>query len=80
MSSEKEIKHRLIDKILSSKNETLLARIDQLLESSTSEEDEVTLTEEQKRMLKMSDQDIEEGELISQRELNRDDLEWLREK
>ncbi|MGM0744142.1 MAG: hypothetical protein ACQETF_02485 [Bacteroidota bacterium] len=80
MSSEKEIKHRLIDKILSSKNETLLARIDQLLESSTSEEDEVTLTEEQKRMLKMSDQDIEEGELISQRELNRDDIEWLREK
>ncbi|WP_372906488.1 hypothetical protein [Rhodohalobacter sp.] len=80
MSSEKEIKHRLIDKILSSKNETLLARIDQLLESSTSEEDEVTLTEEQKRMLKMSDKDIEEGELISQRELNRDDIEWLREK
>jgi hypothetical protein len=80
MNSEKEIKHRLIDKILSSKNETLLARIDQLMESSTSEEDEVTLTEEQKRMLKMSDQDIEEGEFISQRELNRDDIEWLREK
>jgi hypothetical protein len=80
MNSEKEIKHRLIDKILSSKNETLLSRIDQLMESSTSEEDEVTLTEEQKRMLKMSDQDIEEGEFISQRELNRDDIEWLREK
>ncbi|PKD42799.1 hypothetical protein [Rhodohalobacter barkolensis] len=80
MSSEKEIKHRLIDKILSSKNETLLARIDQLMESSISEEDVVSLTEEQNRMLKMSDQDIEEGELISQRELNRDDIEWLREK
>lgn len=80
MNSEKEIKHRLIDKILSSKNEKLLEQIDRLMESSISEEDEVTLTEEQKRMLKMSDQDIEEGEVISQRELNRDDLEWLREK
>jgi hypothetical protein len=80
MNSEKEIKHRLIDKILSSKDETLLARIDRLMESSISEEDEVPLTDEQKRMLKMSDQDIEKGEIFSQRELNRDDLEWLREK
>jgi hypothetical protein len=80
MNSKKEIKHRLIDKISSCKNEKLLARIDQLMESSTSEEDVVLLTKEQKRMLKMSDRDIEEGEVISQRELNRDDLEWLREK
>ena len=80
MSSEKEIKYRLIDKILSSKNEKLLTWIDQLMESSTSEEDVVLLTEEQKRMLKMSDQDIEEGKFISQGELNRDDIEWLREK
>ena len=80
MNSEKEIKHRLIDKILSSKNESLLERIDRLMESSISEEDEVPLTEEQKRMLKMSDEDIDEGETITQSELNRDDLEWLREK
>ncbi|MDZ7756547.1 hypothetical protein [Rhodohalobacter sp.] len=80
MNSEKEIKHRLIDKILSSKNESLLERIDRLMESSISEEDEVPLTEEQKRMLKMSDKDIEEGEIISQSELNRNDLDWLLKK
>ena len=80
MNSEKEIKHRLIDKILSSTNESLLERIDRLMESSISKEDEVPLTEEQKRMLKMSDKDIEEGEIISQSELNRDDLKWLRVK
>lgn len=80
MNSEKEIKHRLIDKILSSNNETLLARVDQLMESSISEEDIVTLTKEQRLMLEMSDQDLENDEIISQMELNKDDLKWLREK
>jgi len=80
MNSEKEIKHRLIDKILSSKNETLLLRLDRLLESSISGNEEVKLTKEQRLMLQMSDQDIENGDTISQEELNKNDLGWLREK
>jgi len=80
MNSEKEIKHRLIDKILSSNNETLLVRLDRLLESSASGEEEVILTKEQRLMLQMSDQDIENGDTISQEELNNYDLKWLREK
>lgn len=80
MNSEKEIKHRLIDKILSSKNKTLLLRLERLLESSISGEDEVKLTKEQRFMLQMSDRDIENGDTISQEELNKNDLEWLREK
>jgi hypothetical protein len=50
------------------------------LNPAISEEDAVTLKKEQKLMLKMSDQDIEKGEIISQKELNEDDLKWLREK
>jgi hypothetical protein len=40
--------------------------------------DTVKLTDAQAEMLKLSDEDIEQGRLISQEELNKADLEWLR--
>ncbi len=36
------------------------------------------LTEEQQLMLKMSDVDIANGKVISQAELDKSDLEWLK--
>jgi hypothetical protein len=80
MSPVKEIKHRLIDRILSSNDERLLLKVDQFMESQSSGENQVELTEAQLNMLEISDMDINNGEIISQEKLDSNDLEWLTEK
>jgi hypothetical protein len=42
-----------------------------------SESEIVKLTSEQKAMLEMSENDIENGRLISQEEMNKRNIEWL---
>ncbi len=75
-----QLKHRLIDKILVSKDEKLLSAIDQILDSVSDQTTGDALTKEQKLMLEMSEQDIKNNETISQSELDKEDLTWLREK
>ena len=41
--------------------------------------DIVKLTNEQKEMLQMSEDDIDNGQLISQEQMNKRNLEWLNE-
>lgn len=71
------IRNRLIDKILSIKNKDFLVALDKLIASSSSESEIVELTKEQKIMLKMSEQDITNGKLISQKAIDKRNLEWL---
>ena len=42
--------------------------------------EKIKLTEEQKLMLEMSETDIQQGRLISQSDLDKNDLEWLNQK
>lgn len=72
-----KIKHRIIDKVLVSDDEKLLHAIDQIMESASTKQLKTTLTNEQKKMLDMSEQDIKNGETISQSKLDEDDLAWL---
>jgi hypothetical protein len=44
------------------------------------QEDAIPLTEEQKMMLAMSDEDIKAGRIIDQITLNERELEWLKRK
>ena len=46
-------------------------------ETNTVANDLVKLTREQILMLQLSDQDIAAGRLISQEDLDKNDLEWL---
>ncbi|NBC65085.1 MAG: hypothetical protein GVY07_05395 [Bacteroidetes bacterium] len=71
------LKHRLIDKILSTKNEKVLSAIDQLLDSVEKQSETASLTREQKMMLEMSEIDLQKDETISQNELDKEDLSWL---
>ena len=66
-----------VDKILSIKNKDFLEALDKLITSSKSETEIVELTNEQKIMLEMSEQDIKSGKLISQDAMNKRNLEWL---
>ena len=72
------IKNRLIDKILTIKNQDFLTALDKLIDSSSTAS-KVELSEEQKLMLLMSEEDIREGRLISQDDLDNNDLSWLKE-
>lgn len=77
MATIDNIRNGLIDKILSIKNRDFLEALDKLISSSTSESDMVELTDEQKIMLEMSEQDIKSGKLISQEAMDKRNLEWL---
>lgn len=77
MATVDNIRNSLIEKILSIKNRAFLEALDKLISSSTSETDIVELTDEEKTMLEMSEQDIKNGKLISQEAMDKRNLEWL---
>jgi len=77
MTSLDSIKNNLIDRILATKNEMLLKAIGNIFDSTQIEE-LLTLTSEQIEMLLMSEKDIENGNLISESDLNKTDAEWLK--
>lgn len=77
MATTDKIRSELIDKILSIKNRDFLEALDQLVTTSLSESEIVELTNEQKAMLKISELDIKNGQLISQEAMDRRNLEWL---
>ncbi len=76
MTGIDSIKNNLIDRILATRNEKLLKAISNIFES-TQTVDIVSLTSEQIEMLLMSDKDIENGNIISESELNDADSKWL---
>ncbi|MFT4855533.1 MAG: hypothetical protein ACI9ZX_002180 [Algoriphagus sp.] len=76
MSTLSKIKSRLIDRIQVSKNEKLLQALKTLLSSSQSDEN-LHLNSFQIEMLKMSQNDIENGDLISEKELESKDETWM---
>ena len=76
MTGIDSIKNNLIDRILATRNEKLLKAISNIFES-TQTDNIVSLTSEQIEMLLMSDKDIENGNIISESELNDTDSKWL---
>jgi hypothetical protein len=79
MSTVDKIRNGLINKILTIKNKDFLEALDKLISSSTSYSDVVELTHDQKVMLEMSEDDIQNGRLISQKAMDKRNLEWLNE-
>jgi hypothetical protein len=70
------IKNSLIDRILATKNEKLLNAINNIFDLTQTDEI-VSLSSEQIEMLQMSEKDIENGDIVSESELNKTDSEWL---
>lgn len=77
MATVDKIRNGLIDKILTIRNKEFLEALDKLISSSSSETEIVKLSNEQKQMLQMSEEDITNGRLISQDEMDKRNLEWL---
>ena len=76
MTTLDRIKIKLIDKINLTQNEQLLSTIDNIFDSNQSKQLFV-LSDEQIEMLEMSERDIENGDLISAKELKKLDSEWM---
>ena len=79
MSTTDLIRNNIIDKLLTISNEDYLSALYQLVNTSSVGQDTVQLSEEQVIMLQLSDEDIVNGKLIMQDQLDKDDLQWLSE-
>ena len=73
------LRNNIIDKLLTITNKDYLSALYQLVEVSNFEKDIVKLTDEQILMLQLSDKDIKNGKLISHTQLDKSDLQWLKE-
>jgi len=73
------LRNNIIDKLLTISNKDYLAALYRLVEKSSVDNDVVKLSEEQILMLQLSDKDIETGKLISQDDLDKSDMQWLKE-
>ncbi|MDP1746446.1 MAG: hypothetical protein Q8L90_12765 [Bacteroidota bacterium] len=78
MSSTDILRNNIIDKLLTITNKDYLSALYQLVKTSSVDKDTVKLTEEQILMLQLSDKDIKNGKLISQSQLDKNDLQWLK--
>ena len=70
------VKNRLIDKIMVTNNEQLLIAIDSIF-NSTQTKDKLILDSHQIEMLMMSENDIQQGNLISETDLRKEDAKWM---
>jgi hypothetical protein len=80
MATADTLRNELIDKLLTISNKEYLQALNKLIENGNATKGAVKLTDEQILMLQLSDNDIESGKLISQEQLDKSDLEWLRGK
>jgi hypothetical protein len=78
MKTEDILRNNIIDKLLTITNKDYLSALYQLIKTSAVDKDKVKLTKEQILMLQLSDKDIKNGKLISQSQLDKADLQWLK--
>lgn len=74
------IRNGIIDKLLAISDKDYLLALLRLVDNSPVEGDKIKLTKEQKLMLEMSEADIQNGRILSQDDLDKNDLEWLKGK
>ena len=78
MTAEDNIRNSIIDKLLTISNKDYLAALYQLISTSKVNDDVIRLSEAQILMLNMSDDDIKNNRVVSQDDLDKMDMEWLK--
>lgn len=78
MTGINQTKNKLIDLILATKNEELLKVLSSMLSAISSKNNErVSFSSEQIEMLNLSEEDIKNGDFISEDDLDKSDSKWL---
>lgn len=78
MDTADNIRNNIIDKLLTISNKEYLTALYKLIAKNSAENDAIQLSEDQLLMLTMSEDDIKNNRIISQEELDKMDLEWLK--
>ena len=78
MTGADNIRNSIIDKLLTISNKDYLSALYQLVSTSSVNDEIIQLSEAQILMLNMSEEDIKKDRIISQEELDKIDLEWLK--
>ena len=73
------LRNEIIAKLLAISDKSYLSAINRIVDTQAESTDEVKLSEEQKLMLALSEDDISSGRTIKESDLNKLDLKWLRE-
>jgi|LakMenE18May11ns_1017448.scaffolds.fasta_scaffold8713023_1 hypothetical protein len=79
MNAADTIRNSIIDRLLAISNTEYLKALYKLVENSSFENDKIKLSEAQKMMLLMSENDIVNGKLIDNNQLEKEDLKWLKD-
>ncbi len=80
MDTVDDIRNELIGKIPAIRDRDFLESLSKLITSSALSTEKTKLTSAQKAMLEMSEEDIKNGNLISQKAMDKRNLEWLNER
>lgn len=78
MTGADNIRNSIIDKLLTISNKDYLLALYKLVSTSNVNEEVIQLSEAQILMLNMSEEDIKNNRIVSQEELDKMDLEWLK--
>jgi len=78
MNGADNIRNNIIDKLLTISNKDYLSALYQLVSKSSVNDEAIQLSDAQILMLNMSEDDIKNDRIISQEELDKIDLEWLK--
>jgi hypothetical protein len=73
------IRNGIIDKLLAISDKEYLMALLRLVDNSSVQGERIKLTKEQKLMLELSKNDIQNSRIISQDDLDKKDLQWLKE-
>ncbi len=79
MTTTDNLRNNIINQLLTITNKDYLSALYKLLATTVADTNKVKLSEEQIVMLQLSDKDIKKGKLISHKQLDKDDLQWLKE-
>lgn len=78
MTTTDNVRNSIIDKLLTITDKDYLSALYQLIHKSKIDDETIHLTDEQRIMLNMSEDDIAEGRLTLHEELDKADLQWLK--
>ncbi|MEJ7680132.1 MAG: hypothetical protein WKG06_20185 [Segetibacter sp.] len=73
------LKYSILDKLISVNDNSLLEKINELIGDIDLEETQIKVSDVQRQMLIDSEQDILNKNLISDKEINEEEEQWLKE-
>ncbi len=78
MTSADNIRNNIIDKLLTISNKEYLNALYNLVNSNKLDAEIIQLSAAQIQLLNLSDEDIKNNRVVSQEDLDQQDLEWLK--